>query len=365
MEHVEGDFLALFGDTIVTERDLRALAQAPRLPAALYSPLHGRSGDYITCNVSGERITGVTGHPRGDKNGYFCAGFAFAGAHRPLLEANGGRFTAIQVGMMPPLEGYIEMSLHDWIQDGGAVAAVKAEDYVVDIDKPWHILEADRVVKGRLCDALEAHGGNILAEGASIDPSAVIKGCVQLGEGSRIGRNVLIEGRVIVGKNTKIDNGAIIRGDTHIGDDNGIENGCYLDDATVGNRCYIGHGAELGGILFDKVYLFHYMEISGVVGDNVDFGAATVCGSLRFDDGVTRHRIHGRWEEEHRGQDCCFIGDYCRTGVNAILMPGVKTGVYSVVGAGVMLNEDVPDRTLIYAEQTYVKKAWGPEKYGW
>jgi bifunctional UDP-N-acetylglucosamine pyrophosphorylase/glucosamine-1-phosphate N-acetyltransferase len=46
-------------------------------------------------------------------------------------------------------------------------------------------------------------------------------------------------------------------------------------------------------------------------------------------------------------------------------MPGVKVGVYSVVGAGVMLNEDVPDRTLLYAEQTHVKKAWGPEKYGW
>jgi len=364
-EYVEGDFLALFGDSIITERDLRALAEAPSLPAALYSPLHGRSNDYVTCGVNSDKITGVTGHPRGDSSGSFCAGFAFSNAHWPLLQANSGRFTITQVGMMPPLEGYIEMSLHDWIRDGGAVAAVKAEDYVVDIDKPWHILEADRVVKTRLCDALEAHGENILAEGASIDPSAVIRGCVQLGEGSRIGRGVLIEGRVIIGKHTKIENGAILRGDTHIGDNNGIENGCYLDESTVGNRCYIGHGAELGGILFDKVYLFHYMEISGVVGDNVDFGAATVCGSLRFDDGVTRHRINGRWEEEHRGQDACFIGDYCRTGVNAILMPGVKTGVYSVVGAGVMLMQDLEDRTLVYNEQTHVKKAWGPEKYGW
>ena len=364
-EYVAGDFLVLFGDMIVTERDLRALAEAPSFPAVLYSPLHGRSNDYVTCNVHGERVTGVVGHPRGDNKGNFCAGFAFAQADWPLLEANSGRFTITQVGMMPPLEGYIEMSLHDTIKDGGAVAAVKAEDYVADIDKPWHILEAEYTVKGRLCAALEAHGGNILAEGASIDPSAVIDGCVQLGEGSSIGRGAMINGRVIVGKNSKIRNGAILHGDCVVGDDTTIENYCYLDDSTVGNRCYIGHGAELGGILFDKVYLFHYMEISGIVGDNVDFGAATVCGSLRFDDGVTRHRINGRWEEEHQGQDACFVGDYCRTGVNAILMPGVKTGVYSVVGAGVMLMHDLEDRTLVYNEQTHVKKAWGPEKYGW
>jgi len=46
-------------------------------------------------------------------------------------------------------------------------------------------------------------------------------------------------------------------------------------------------------------------------------------------------------------------------------MPGVKTGVYSIVGAGVVLREDLADNTLIYAEQTHVKKAWGPEMYGW
>jgi len=361
-EYITGDFLALFGDTLVTEQDLRALAETQSLPAVLASPLHGRSNDCITCNVHGDRATGFVGHPRGGDDGHFCAGFAFKPEHFALLEANAGRFTVTQVGMMPPLEGFIEMSLNDYITDGGQVAAVVAKDHTVDIDKPWHILEAEYACKKRLCGALTQ---NMLAEGASIHPSAVIDGFVQLGEGSVIGRNVLIEGRVIVGKNSKIRNGATIRGDCVVGDDTTIENGCYLDDASVGSRCYIGHGAELGGVIWDKVYLYHYMEISGVVGDNVDFGAATVCGSLRFDDGVTRHRIKGRLEAGHEGQDACFIGDYCRTGVNAILMPGVKTGVYSIVGAGVVLREDLADNTLIYAEQTHVKKAWGPEMYGW
>jgi len=361
-EYVTGDFVVLYGDTLTTEGDIKALVEAQGLPAVLASPLHGRSNDCITCNVNGARATGFVGHPRGNSDGHFCAGFAFAKEHMALLEANSGRFTLTQVGMMPPLEGFIEMSLNDFLKDGGEIAAVVTKDNTVDIDKPWQILEAEYACKKRWCGALME---NVLAEGASIHPSAVIDGVVKLGEGSSIGRGAIINGRVIVGKNSKIRNGAIISGDCVIGDDTTIENYCYMDDASVGNRCYIGHGAELGGIIWDKVYLFHYMEISGIVGDNVDFGAATVCGSLRFDDGVTRHRIKGRLEEERESQDACFIGDYCRTGVNAILMPGVKTGVYSIVGAGVVLREDLEDNTLIYADQTHVKKKWGPEMYGW
>ena len=343
-EYMQGDFLTLYGDTLVAEGDLRALAEAKSLPAVLASPLHGRSNDCITCNVRGDKAMGFVGHPRGGGDGHFCAGFALRREDWALLEANSGRFTVTQVGMMPPLEGFIEMSLNDFLKDGGEITAVTAKEHVVDIDKPWHILEAEHVCKQRLFGALT---GNVLGEGASIDAS------------------VIIEGRVILGKNSKIRNGAILKGDCVVGEDTTIENGCLLDGASVGNRCYIGHGAELGGVIWDKVYLYHYMEISGLVGDNVDFGAATVCGSLRFDDDITRHRIKGRLEEKHEAQDACFIGDYCRTGVGAILMPGVKTGVYSVVGAGVVLREDLEDNTLIFADQTHVKKHWGPEMYGW
>ncbi len=60
-----------------------------------------------------------------------------------------------------------------------------------------------------------------------------------------------------------------------------------------------------------------------------------------------------------------YLGDYTRTGVNTIIMPGVKVGPYSVIGAGVILNEDLPNNSLIYVKQELVRKSWGPEKYGW
>ena len=107
------------------------------------------------------------------------------------------------------------------------------------------------------------------------------------------------------------------------------------------------------------------MEFYGVIGTGTDLGAATVCGTLRFDDGDTEHRVKGRRERPQKHANAAFIGDYARTGVNAIIMPGRKVGVYSIVGPGVILAEDLSDRTVVMARQEQERKAWGPERYGW
>ena len=56
--------------------------------------------------------------------------------------------------------------------------------------------------------------------------------------------------------------------------------------------------------------------------------------------------------------------DYCRTGVNAIIMPGKKIGSYSVVGPGVIFlkisYEDVPSKTIVLTKQELIKRPWSP-----
>jgi acetyltransferase-like isoleucine patch superfamily enzyme len=115
----------------------------------------------------------------------------------------------------------------------------------------------------------------------------------------------------------------------------------------------------------DGSYLWHYCEISGVVGCSVDIGAATVCGTLRFDDSPVEHRIGGRRERPAGGANGTYYGDHSRTGVNVITMPGTKIGAYSCVGAGIVVYEDVPSRTLRLLKQETVDRPWGPERYGW
>jgi len=359
------DFLALYGDTLVAAADLERLASAfeeNRQATALVQPIRGRSTDCVGCRVENGQVAEITGHARGGVTHQF-GGFAFRGDIFSKLPYALRRFTHTEVGMMSPAEGYLENLLAEEIAEGQPLAALEAQEPFFDIDKPWHILEANYMSNRLLCGALTQ---NELAEGASIDPSAAINGFVRLGKNSRIGKNVIIEGNILVGENTNILNGAMIQGNVVIGSRCTIRNACYVEiNSSIGDDCVVSHAAELEGIIMRRVYLYHYMEFYGIIGENTDLGAATVCGSLRFDDGGTVHRVKGRRElPEHFG-NATFLGDYVRTGVNAILMPGVKVGVRSVVGPGVLLNKDVPDDTLVYTEQELKEKPWGSEMYGW
>lgn len=363
----EETFLVLYGDTILEKADIAALVSrvesGDEASYALVSPLRNESsGDWVCCSLNGGFIENILGHPREDCTHRFCA-FAFHKEFFKYLETNAGIFKNVQVGMMSPTEAYIEMSVADFIRDGRKVSAIETTKYFIDMDKPWHILEANDFLVETKCRELS---GNVLGEDAILDPTAQVRGYVCLGRGSVIGRNVIINGSVIIENNTIIENGAIIDGNAVIGSDCYIGNYCYISGgSSIGDRCVVNHCAELDGIIMECVYLYHYMEFYGIIGNNTDLGAATVCGTLRFDDGSTMHRIKSRKELPRNHSNATYLGDYCRTGVNTILMPGCKVGPYSIIGPGVLLHEDVPNGTLVMLKQELVKSKWGHEKYGW
>ena len=51
------------------------------------------------------------------------------------------------------------------------------------------------------------------------------------------------------------------------------------------------------------------------------------------------------------------MGKDCRTGINSNIMPGIKIGSNSIVGAGVTLMEDLESNKIAFFEKTsYVVK---------
>jgi bifunctional UDP-N-acetylglucosamine pyrophosphorylase/glucosamine-1-phosphate N-acetyltransferase len=199
-----------------------------------------------------------------------------------------------------------------------------------------------------------------------VHDGAEIHGKVIAGKQCVIGNRVVLRGDVWLGDGAQILNGAIVEGPAVIGAGTLVRDYCQIGGySSLGPRGVYGHGAEFSGVALDIVHCCHYCEIWGVVGKAVDFGAATVCGNLRFDDGDTVWRIKGRPEAPRHASNAAYFGDFCRTGVNAIIMPGRRIGVYSVVGAGVVAYEDVPDRELVTLKQELVRRPWGPERYGW
>jgi NDP-sugar pyrophosphorylase family protein len=264
---------------------------------------------------------------------------------------------------MPPAEAEIAESLARMTDAGLSVQALEPEGFFVDLDKPWHILEANQAM---LRDLSARCPDSQVAEGARVAQSAEIHGRVHLEPGAVIGERVVVHGDLWLGPGASVTNGSIVGPRCMIGANARVQDYALLgEESVLGPEAICGHGSEFSGTLLERVYLWHYCEIYGVMGACVDIGAATVCGTLRFDDGETVHRTGGRPEQPATGANASYIGDYSRTGVNAILMPGVKVGAYSCVGAGVVLYEDLPSRELVLVKQELIRKPWGPAKYGW
>ncbi len=362
------ELLVIYGDIFFDDGDLKNLLdyfeeQKPDAAALVHPLAEEDPRDWWCTAVKGNEIAAILGHPRDDVTHRLTGIYALRKEVLPSIKKTTPLPQAIQIGMMPQAEAELAESLAIFMREGGTVAAVETRSFFVDVDKPWHILEANEAILRQMAEQTRA---DAIHPTARVDDSALIDGHVILGPHSVIGPRVIVRGNLWVGSHTVITDGAILDGHVVVGDHATIQRNCQVGPfTTIGNRCFVGHGAEFEGVMFDNAYAYHYGEYWGVLGAYSDLGAATVCGNLRFDDAQTAHRVRGRREIPRSGANAAYLGDYCRTGVNAILMPGVKVGPYSLIGAGTIAQGDIPERTLLYAEQTQIRKSWGPEKYGW
>ncbi len=356
-------FIVLYGDTIVSVGDLEALL-AYGGTAALLSPLADSGRNVIACDVHDGYVGRIGAHDRGAVMTHAFAGFSLSEDFIPYLERTPQYFPDVKVGVSVPAEPYLEAALAEYLRDHTVPALICKESFY-DIDKPWHLLSANaELVASRCSDVTET----ALGAGSEVSPEADIRGFVRLGKRSYIGKRVLVRGNLIVGDDTVIDNGAIFLGNCVVGSRCRIANYCQVyDGCSIGDDCIVDHAAEfLGGMLMDKVYLYHYGEFFGAIGSYTDIGAGTVCGTLRFDDGFAKQCVNGRREPvENPFFNAVYLGDYVRTGVHAAIMPGCKVGAHSVIGSGVVLEEDVPPRTIIRLKQELIRGTWGPQRYGW
>ena len=367
----EQPLLCVYGDVWFASGVLANLVERARngpvgVAWALAVPLGPeRPQDWICVDVDGAgRVGGWRGHPRG---GRYRSGGAFwlpPGFTR-YLRANPGQGVRVPVGGMPPAESYLEESLNLFQDDGGCVQAVVADRPVWDLDKPWHLLAANEAdLTQRLADATRVRA----APGASIDPSAALRAPVVLEEGASIGAGVIVQAPLYVCAGGSVTDGAIIAGPSLVGPGSRVREYARLDGAVLGPDVVVGHCAEVSGVVMAGARIVHYCELSGVVGRSVDIGAATVCGTLRFDDGASRQKVGGaagRWEVPAVCADAAYFGDFSRTGVNVTLLPGRSIGAYACVGPGVVVAQDVPPRTLVLLTQELDRRPWGPERYGW
>jgi UDP-N-acetylglucosamine diphosphorylase / glucose-1-phosphate thymidylyltransferase / UDP-N-acetylgalactosamine diphosphorylase / glucosamine-1-phosphate N-acetyltransferase / galactosamine-1-phosphate N-acetyltransferase len=218
-----------------------------------------------------------------------------------------------------------------------AVTLMAKEDKVVlaaeidksdwfDVGRPWDLLEANawalRRMQHKVLGTVEegAHllGPVSVAETARVRSGAYIEGPCFIDERADIGPNCYIRPYTSIGKKA------------HVGNACEVKNSIIMDDTKVGHLSYVG---------------------DSVLGENCNLGAGTLVANLRFDDGNVKMQIKDKVVDTERRKLGVILGDNVKTGINALFMPGVKVGDGTWVGAGFMVEKDLPPNSLASVKQ--------------
>ena len=188
---------------------------------------------------------------------------------------------------------------------------------------PWHLLSILPV----LLDSIEEQS---IHATATVHPSAVIDGNVVLDEGVRVMPHATVVGPCYIGKNSIVANNALVR------------------NSSIGDNCVVGYNTEVKGSVFHSHVWTHSTYVGdSICGHNVSFGAGSVTGNLRLDEGEIVSLVNGEKIPTGLSKFGTAIGDNCRLGIHTSTNPGVKIGADSFVGGNTLVTEDVPVKSFV------------------
>ena len=132
----------------------------------------------------------------------------------------------------------------------------------------------------------------------------------------------------IIGKNTRIWQFCVILEDAVIGDNCNICSHTFIEnDVRIGNNVTIKCGVQIwdGITLEDNVF----------IGPNVTFTNESIPRSQVFDKSNFQKTL---------------VRKGAQIGANATILPGIEIGEYALIGAGSLINKNVPNNTLWYGK---------------
>lgn len=221
-----------------------------------------------------------------------------------------------------------EKALDRMIQDGLGMKAIVYTGSWQAIKYPWHVLGAMDYFLARVA--------------RRISPLA------------QISDRAVIDGNVTVEDNARVLEGAVIRGPSYIGRNSVIGNNVLVRNSMVGDGCVIGYSTEVKHSYIGDRCWFHSNYIGdSVIDDDCSFGAGTVLANLRLDETNIIMQIDKDKVDTGYDKLGAIVGRGCRTGINASLMPGVRVGPDSFVGAHVCLTRDLGAGKKVIAEPHY------------
>lgn len=127
----------------------------------------------------------------------------------------------------------------------------------------------------------------------------------------------------------------------------------HPENISIGNNVYIGHNAILKGYYKNEMIIGDHTWIGQACflhsGGGLEIGIAVGIGptvkiitSVHREDDLSKPLIFCDLESSK-----VIIEDGCDIGVGTIILPGVKIGEGSIIGAGSVVNKDVEPYTVV------------------
>jgi len=163
----------------------------------------------------------------------------------------------------------------------------------------------------------------------------------------KVEENVVIKGVVAIGRNTVVRSGSYIVGPVIIDQDCDIGPSCYIRPHTaIGDGCHIGCAVEVKNSIImkgSKVPHHNYVGDS-IIGENCNLGAGTKIANLK----VNKGNIVVGGVDTRRRKLGAIIGDRVQTGINASINVGCMVGNDVCIGPGALAHGVIAPRSRIF-----------------
>ncbi len=285
--------------------------------------------------------------------------FALTAETADLARHVSGLTLKVPVGVSPDEESDLAELITLAAARSQPLKACVLEDWWVDVNFAWDLFKAYERIFAEKIAALEEQV--VVSPGAVLEESVQYTGPIFLGEGTKVEAPARLEGPVWLEPGAKVEFGTVVHPGTWVGKGSILGPNAEVR-GMVDEDVQIRHCAEFEGIALHGSRFVHGMELAGIYGAKSEIGAGTRVGTLRFDNGPTKVLVKGRFYEAE-GLSGVLYGDYSRTGVGALLMPGRTVGPCGLVGAGVVLEKNVPPFTLVRVKQELVQQPWPHDVY--
>ena len=170
---------------------------------------------------------------------------------------------------------------------------------------------------------------------------------VYFSKDTKIGRNVIIDPYVVIGEKVKIQNNVKIFSFSHLEKvkvENNVNIGPYArlrPGAILKSGSKVGNFVEVKKSIVGKDSKVNHLSYIGdtVIGSKVNVGAGTITCNY---DGKKKNKT--------------VIGENCFIGSNTSLVAPLNIKKGSTIGAGTVVNKDIPNETIVYRKSELIKK---------